>query len=159
MEAGLPRLHRASLRTVLTRAGWWLRCSYRLVAFFASQDDPVSHTLDLSWNRMGKRGAKSLATTLRSVRHLRNLDLAWTLFGDTGLDLLERGLAVNQSLHKLNLAGCKLSANAGMYVLWAGRLVEGALLPLLLLKQRSAAQRSGSSACSKHHTARPELGL
>lgn len=86
------------------------------MAYFATRDSHVTHTLDVSWNRMGRRGAKSMATALLLVRNLRTLNLSWTLFADAGMRLLEDGISRNVSLTSINLAGCRLSAHAAPYV-------------------------------------------
>jgi len=91
----------------------------QFVAYFATQDAPCTSTMDVSWNRIGQRGASAMSNTLRQVQYLHNVDLSWTLFGDEGFKLLSSGIASNRSVVQLNLAGTRISERSGRCVVRA----------------------------------------
>mmetsp|Transcript_7138 Transcript_7138/g.18061 ORF Transcript_7138/g.18061 Transcript_7138/m.18061 type:complete len:692 (-) Transcript_7138:80-2155(-) len=72
--------------------------------------------LDLSFNALGHRGMKSVASLLASCDFLQTLDLSDNDMGSKGASTLKDGLLLNKSLLSLNVSGNKLGHSGVKHV-------------------------------------------
>ena len=67
------------------------------------QDNETLHTLDLSWNGLGREGCAGLEMALAANQSLQHLDISSNRIGVLGLDCLLRGLGANSTLTSLKV--------------------------------------------------------
>lgn len=99
------------------------------------------HTLNLSYNSLGSKHVRLMATSLKRNESLQRLDLSWNTCGDEGAMALADALRSNKALLTLNLTRTGIGERGAMVI--ADVLKENQGLEEVKLDENPVGQRGG----------------